>query len=300
MTVKLLGALFFVIMQSGLLFVYHGGSNILLRFDDINEISDGKLYSENDMVFADTLGCRGCSRCCESNMGDTIVLDPYDIFNLTKGTGKSFDELLTLFQIELGVKDTVILPHIKMENGCGFLDENKRCSIHKFRPSICRLFPLGRIYNDKGFDFFLQTGECAMEDRKEIRVSEWIGIDNLSQHSDFIMKWHRFIKFEQKKVAEIKERAANEADRIETISDTDLETYASIIKEEELLDSLGISGYRKDKAERLRSEADENVKEVMKTVLRFLYMDGYDHEEDFFQQFDVRLKRVIGVIRHIN
>ena len=28
---------------------------------------------------------------------------------------------------------------------CTFLDENGRCSIHPFRPGICRLFPLDAI-----------------------------------------------------------------------------------------------------------------------------------------------------------
>ena len=168
----------------------------MLRYDDINDISDGKLYGADDMVKADTAGCAGCSKCCESDMGDTIVLDPFDIYNMTLATGKSFDELLTSFQVELGMKDTIILPHLKMDKGCTFLNDEKRCSIHKRRPSICRLFPLGRIYNEKGFDYFLQIGECEKEDRTEVRVRDWLGIDDLDGHSAFIMKWHRFIKFE--------------------------------------------------------------------------------------------------------
>ena len=272
----------------------------MLRYDDINEISDGKLYSKDDMVAADTGGCRGCSKCCESDMGDTIVLDPYDIFNLTKGTKKSFDELLTAFQVELGMKDSIILPHLKMDKGCSFLNDEKRCSIHSFRPSICRLFPLGRIYNDKGFNYFLQTGECAIEKRGEIRVEEWIGIDEYGRHSAFVMKWHRFIKFEQKKVSEITERAENEAKRIETISEKDLVTYAGIVGDEVSEDNHGIEAYRKSKAEAFRLEGADNVKEVMKTVLRIFYMDGYDFASDFYSQFDERMKKCLNVLRHLN
>ncbi len=43
------------------------------------EISDGRLYGENDMVKADCHGCKGCSKCCHG-MGESIVLDPYDIY----------------------------------------------------------------------------------------------------------------------------------------------------------------------------------------------------------------------------
>ena len=43
------------------------------------EISDGKLYSRDDMVKAGCDDCRGCSACCHG-MGNSIVLDPYDVY----------------------------------------------------------------------------------------------------------------------------------------------------------------------------------------------------------------------------
>lgn len=53
----------------------------MLRDIDLNEISDGRLYTANDMVKADCMGCQGCSSCCQG-MGDSIVLDPYDMYRL--------------------------------------------------------------------------------------------------------------------------------------------------------------------------------------------------------------------------
>ena len=61
---------------------------------DINEISDGKLYGANDLVKADCGDCKGCSDCCHG-MGESIVLDPYDVYRLTKGLNLSFEMLLT-------------------------------------------------------------------------------------------------------------------------------------------------------------------------------------------------------------
>ena len=54
---------------------------------DLNEISDGRLYSSGDMVKADCHDCAGCSACCRG-MGDSIKLDPMDIWRLKKGVGK--------------------------------------------------------------------------------------------------------------------------------------------------------------------------------------------------------------------
>ncbi len=272
----------------------------MLRYDDINEISDGRLYSENDMVRVDTNGCEGCSKCCESDMGNSIVLDPYDIYHMTEGTGKSFDELLVNFLVELDMIDNIVLPHIKMDNGCGFLNADKRCSIHKYRPSICRLFPLGRLYNDKGFDYILQTGECIKTGCTKIKVDKWLGIENLEHHTAFINKWHRFLKYERKKVREITERAENEALRISNISEEDLAVYAGIVGDTEIIEEKGIAEYRILKCAAFREGATEGTKAVMKTVLRIFYMEGYDHDNDFFTQFDERLKTALAELRKIN
>ncbi len=272
----------------------------MLRYDDINEISDGRLYGANDMVKADTGGCAGCSKCCESDMGKTIVLDPYDICNLTLGTGKSFDNLLTDFSVEIGMIDGIALPHLKMDGGCKFLNEDKRCSIHSFRPSICRLFPLGRIYNDKGFDYFLQINECAYEKRTKVKVEKWIGIPDLEKHTAFINKWHRFIKFEKKKVADIRDYGANESARIEKLSEETLREYAVIIGESDLFDEKGPEHFRKIKSEYFISGAGGSIKEVMKTVLAYFYLDGYDSIDTFYEEFDARLRECLAALRKIN
>ncbi len=160
----------------------------------LEEISDGRLYDENDMVKAGCNDCAGCSACCRG-MGDSILLDPLDICRLSKRLGKSFEELLGEC-IELGVVDGVILPHMKMtgeKEQCAFLDEKGRCSIHDSRPGICRLFPLGRYYENGDFRYFLQTHECEKTNRTKVKVSKWIDTPALKENRDFIKNWHYFL-----------------------------------------------------------------------------------------------------------
>ena len=129
----------------------------MLRNVDLSEISDGKLYDANDMVKADCKGCEGCSACCRG-MGKSIVLDPLDVHRLTTGLGVPFEALLSQ-HIELNVVDGLILPNLKMTesaDACPFLNAQGRCSIHAYRPGICRLFPLGRFYENDSFQYFLQ------------------------------------------------------------------------------------------------------------------------------------------------
>ncbi len=99
--------------------------------------------------------------------------------------------------VELGIVDGVILPNLKMNdhlNKCSFLDENERCSIHSSRPGICRIFPLGRVYENGDFRYFLQMNECEKTNRSKVKVSKWIATDQLKANQKFISNWHYFLK----------------------------------------------------------------------------------------------------------
>lgn len=175
---------------------------------DINEISDGNLYGPNDMVKADCGDCKGCSACCQG-MGESIVLDPYDVYRLTKGLNLSFEALLD-DKFELGVYDGMILPHLKMSGAneaCAFLNSEGRCSVHTIRPGICRLFPLGRFYENGGFKYFLQIHECKNQNRTKVKVKKWIDTPDLKQNEVFVNKWHDFVNEIQDKMMQVKDDA---------------------------------------------------------------------------------------------
>lgn len=162
---------------------------------DMNEVSDGRFYGLRDMVKADCGGCKGCSDCCES-MGSTIILDPYDIFRLTTGLGVTFEQLLD-DKLELNVVDGIILPNMKTSGKgerCGFLNEEGRCSIHALRPGFCRIFPLGRYYENGSFQYFLQVHECRKEPKTKVKVQKWIDTPDVKRNEQFIIDWHYFLK----------------------------------------------------------------------------------------------------------
>ena len=50
---------------------------------DLGEVSDGKLYTSGDLVRIGCNDCTGCSECCRV-VEDTILLDPYDIYQLER------------------------------------------------------------------------------------------------------------------------------------------------------------------------------------------------------------------------
>ena len=213
---------------------------------DLKEISDGNLYGPNDMVKADCGDCKGCSACCQG-MGESIVLDPYDVYRLTKGLNLSFEALLE-DKIELNVFDGMILPNLKMagkNEACAFLNKEGRCSVHNIRPGICRLFPLGRVYENGGFQYFLQIHECKNENRTKVKVKKWIDTPDLKQNDQFVLAWHDFVE-------EIQDKMMQVAD-------------------------------------------DALFKKVNMFLLQQFYIERY-HEEDFYTQFDERLKKAKAVV----
>lgn len=186
---------------------------------DMQEVSDGRLYSANDLVKADCYGCEGCSACCQG-MGTSIVLDPFDIYQLCKGLNTNFEGLIPT-HIELNIVDSLILPNLKMageKEVCSFLDEKGRCQIHSFRPGICRLFPLGRIYENGDFRYFLQVHECPKPNKGKVKVKKWIDIADMKTYEKFVCDWHYYLKKLQKEVEA-------DADKIRTISMKLLQTF---------------------------------------------------------------------------
>ena len=50
------------------------------------------------------------------------------------------------------------------------------------------------MYQDDDFKYFLQVGNCPKEDLKDVKVENWIGIENYDENKRFILEWYKFIK----------------------------------------------------------------------------------------------------------
>lgn len=154
-----------------------------------------RLYNANDCVKANCGGCVGCSECCQG-MGESIVLDPLDVWRMSEELKEDFSAMMEQC-LELHMVDGLILPNLKMageDERCVFLNKEGRCGIHPARPGICRLFPLGRIYENGSFQYFLQNMECPKENKTKIKVSKWLDTPNLKQYEAYVNQWHYFLE----------------------------------------------------------------------------------------------------------
>ena len=219
----------------------------MLREGAIEDIFDGKYYSPEDLVPVGCRDCEGCSDCCR-NTGDTIILDPYDMYLLCAGTGKSFQDMIEK-EIEIRLVDGIILPNLmqhhdrkektadrsgrpsaegdirseekdlekeqetplktedRTEDCCPFLSDAGRCTIHSFRPGLCRLYPMGRYYTEEGFRYILQKDECTDRPKTPVLLRDWLGIEDLPRYEAFVLVWHDFKKELQRPVPALTQRS---------------------------------------------------------------------------------------------
>ncbi|MEW5693569.1 MAG: YkgJ family cysteine cluster protein [Candidatus Hydrogenedentota bacterium] len=99
--------------------------------------------------------CKNCGECCRYY---TAILTIYDIAKIMHNTGIRPSEFVEFYK-EGATKDVsddlylvteqgrYLIGFKKTEEGCIFLKDNK-CSIHNYKPPICKLYPLDLRWNN--------------------------------------------------------------------------------------------------------------------------------------------------------
>ena len=109
---------------------------------------------------------------------------------------QTFEELLQ-GPLELHVEDGLIMPNIRMQGEkecCIFLNKEGRCDIHAFRPGYCRLFPLGRNYEEGKLSYFVLKEACPAPVKTKVKIQKWLSIPNMKDYERFLIEWHALIK----------------------------------------------------------------------------------------------------------
>ena len=70
------------------------------------------------------------------------------------------------------------------------------------------MFPLGRIYEEGDFQYFLQVKECKMEPKTKVKIHKWLGIPDIRRYEMFVKKWHYFLKDVEKILGSFQEEAS--------------------------------------------------------------------------------------------
>jgi hypothetical protein len=139
-----------------------------------------------------TFGCDECGQCCKDR--DDILLNAGDLFNISKHLNMSITDVLEKYcEHYLGAGSKMPVVRIKFreyDKTCSFLRKGK-CTIHAVKPTVCALFPLGRISDRREdvIEFLLQDYSCGNKD-STYTVREWLSKHGIKEERVFNSLWH--------------------------------------------------------------------------------------------------------------
>ena len=165
--------------------------------------------------------CTMCGKCCVNR--EDILLTPNDLFRIAKELGMT--PLAAMEQYcETYIGNASRIPLIRLKprgeiKRCPLLKDHK-CSVHKCKPVVCAMFPIGRGFKfENGFDpekinassvdYLFVHPDCG--DQSETHtVREWLDSFGIPTEDEFFLQWHRTVNAisttirETEKTADIK------------------------------------------------------------------------------------------------
>ena len=160
------------------------------------------------------LGCNMCDKCCVYR-GD-IKLTPINVCNIARYLKISNEEFIEKYTDRLeGRPLELVLKTRGEKRECILYDrEIHGCRVHKVKPMQCTMFPL--VPENIKRDYFVDSGECKIEDAKEITVDKWLNENNKNykKNKDIVLEWIDFLEDIQPKIKECSKEKIDELYKI--------------------------------------------------------------------------------------
>ena len=164
--------------------------------------------------------CRRCGKCCIHQ--DTIIFNA-DIYNIARKKGMTMQQVIdTYTEVYIGSNSRIPVVHL-LSNGpkgaCPLL-EDSRCSVHDCKPTVCALFPLGRVVMGTKFGepiedldkmqvkYIINNYTCGSAKRVNT-VRSWLDRFGIPEHDEYFLLWTKvcmsltatIVKLEKAKVS---------------------------------------------------------------------------------------------------
>ena len=162
--------------------------------------------------------CDQCGKCCTHR--EDIILSPMDIYKMAKElkmTPVEFYHEYCVFNIGEHTRMPIVrLASEGKDTHCVLL-KNHRCSVHKVKPAVCTMFPLGRYmcfekddYNAESIDtskvkYLLQPPECGDESETHT-VREWLSGFDIKLEDEAFVQWQKAISRFSSKFKELEKK----------------------------------------------------------------------------------------------
>ena len=148
--------------------------------------------------------CRRCGKCCKNQ--DTILFTPRDIFNIAKKLGAAPRQVIDLCaEVYIGRSSRIPLVHmvpVGPQRRCPLLLDDGRCRVHDCKPTVCALFPVGRVGVFDGIKdtdtkitrenisvrYILNDHDCGSAKRVNT-IRGWLARFNIPEEDEFFIQW---------------------------------------------------------------------------------------------------------------
>lgn len=149
--------------------------------------------------------CRRCGKCCIHQ--ETIIFNARDIFNIARKKGMTMQEVVDAYtETYIGRNSRIPIVHL-LSNGpkgaCPLLADG-RCSVHDCKPTVCALFPMGRVAMGEKLSgpienldklsvrYFLNDHSCGSAKRVNT-VRSWLAKFGIPEHDEFYLLWNKVL-----------------------------------------------------------------------------------------------------------
>ena len=150
---------------------------------------------QNPLKMDDTFRfhCTACGKCCKDRQD--ILLSPYDLNRMARFLKVEMGEIIQTYCVchegSSSHLPVVVLDMRSPQKTCPFL-ERRKCRIHAAKPTVCALFPLGRVGSEDhdSVQYILQHVDCGARD-EEHSVREWLGEFGLEESETWFHVWNK-------------------------------------------------------------------------------------------------------------
>lgn len=173
----------------------------MMKSGDYSQLEQNLMDLDSEFRFK----CRRCGKCCVHQ--DTILLTARDIFNIAKKQGRTpWDVVREYTEVYVGNTSRMPVVHL-LSSGpkdCCPLLVDGLCSVHDCKPTVCALYPLGRvavtpkdengapIQGELKIRYILNDITCGSAKRINT-VRSWLARFGIAEEDEFFIQWNKLV-----------------------------------------------------------------------------------------------------------
>ena len=187
--------------------------------EGIESLKENLLDLDSEFRFK----CRRCGKCCKHQ--NTILFNARDIFNIAKKLNMTTQQVIaTCAEVYIGRNSKIPIVHMVPcgpKNACPLLADDGRCRVHDCKPTVCALFPLGRVMvksnpeatssSPEGMTVKYIINDITCGSAKKVNtVRSWLARFGIPEYDEFFYLWTDLITYLHRSICTLEKHACSD------------------------------------------------------------------------------------------